>query len=641
MNKYDGVAKIIIQNVGGKSNISSIAHCVTRLRFKLKDESKANTEVLKNTEGIVTVIQSGGQYQVVIGNHVPDVFDVVMRLTGLGIPYEDQEDNGDPKQKSSIGAKLIDTISGVFAPTLGVLAATGMIKGLLALLVFLKVVPETSGTYQLLYSVADGFFHYLPIFLGFTAAKKFGVNQFTGMALGAAMLYVNDVYALATQEPLSTIFTGTAFATSVYTKFIGIPVLIPASGYASSVVPIILSVYLASKIEKFWKKIIPDVVKTFLVPMLTLMICVPLTFIVVGPIASFLTSLVGLATKAAFDFSPLLAGVLIGTFWQILVIFGLHWGLVPIALTNLGTLGQDFVLSPYLAASFAQTAVVLAILLKTKNKKLRSIAIPAFISGIFGVTEPAIYGVTLPRKKPFIISCIGAAIGGGIIAVAGVKSYMLGGMGVFAFTSYINTKTNDISSMIWGLIGSVVGMGVSFLLTMIVYKDNPEEITAGETNKEKSRNSTNSEKRILSPLTGEVKSLKEVSDDAFSKEVLGKGAAVIPTEGVIVAPEDGIVETFFPTHHALGILTNSGVELLIHVGVDTVKLDGKYFVPKVKEGEKVKRGQVLLEFDIDAIKREGYSIDTPVIITNTADYSAITFTTASKVSRGDELLNAV
>lgn len=641
MNKYDGLAKIIVQNVGGKSNINSITHCVTRLRFKLKDESKANTELLKNTDGIVTVIQSGGQYQVVIGNHVPDVYETVTKAAGFVSQGENQDSKDETQKKGSIGARLIDIISGVFAPTLGVLAATGMIKGLLALFCYVKILPESSGTYQLLYSVADGFFHYLPIFLGFTAAKKFGVNQFTGMALGTALLYIGDVYALTAQEPLATIFSGTAFATSVYTKFLGIPVLLPANGYASSVVPIILAVFLASKVEKFWKKIIPDVVKTFLVPMFTLMICVPLTFIMVGPVASLLTSLVGVITQAAYDFSPLFAGLLVGAFWQILVIFGLHWGMIPIAMANFGTLGYDFVLSPFFAASFAQTAVVLAILIKTKNKKLKSIAIPAFISGVFGVTEPAIYGVTLPKKKPFVISCIGASIGGAVISVAGVRSYMMGGMGVFGITSYINNKTKDISSMIWALMGVAVGIVISFLLTIIIYKDSAEETGEKDTKITPSLKSENRVEKISSPLTGRVKALEEVSDDAFSQGILGKGVAITPTKGVIVAPEDGVIETFFPTHHALGILTDSGAELLIHVGVDTVKLEGKYFKAKVKQGEKVKKGQKLLEFNIDLIKKEGYSMDTSVIITNSETYKEIIPTTAIDVTCGDVLINAI
>lgn len=632
-SKYDALARIIIQNVGGKSNVISLAHCITRLRFKLKDESKANTEVLKNTDGIVTVIQSGGQYQVVIGNHVPDVFDVVNQIGGFGAQSEESCDV--VKQKLSPGAALIDIISGVFQPTLGVLAATGMIKGILALCVFLKLLSTTSGTYMLLFAVADGFFHYLPIFLGFTAAKKFNVNQFTGMALGAALLYANDVLALASLKPVSTLFAGTDFATNVYTTFLKVPVLMPAAGYASSVIPIILAVWVASKIEAFWKKVIPDVVKTFLVPMFTLAICTPLTFIVVGPVASLLTSFIGVATKGLFAFSPLIAGLLVGATWQILVIFGLHWGLVPIMMANLGSLGYDFALSPYFAASFAQTAVVVAVLIKTRDSKLRALCIPAAISGVFGVTEPAIYGITLPRKKPFVISCIAAGIGGAIIGAVGAKIYTFGGLGVFGIPTFIDTKTNNIYSMIWALIAVAVAIVVAFAATMITYKDDvkttPGQVIA-------KTGAGNESKIITSPLKGEVRDLSEVEDEAFKSGLMGKGVAILPSEGKLLAPVDGEVTTLFPTGHAVGIKADFGAEILIHIGMDTVKLDGKYFSQKAKQGDKVKKGQLLVEFDIEEIQKAGYSVLTPVIVTNHEEYADIVYETGRNIDFNQELM---
>lgn len=633
-SKYDGLARIIIQNVGGKSNVIGLTHCVTRLRFKLKDISKTNTEVLKNTDGIVTVIQSGGQYQVVIGNHVPDVFEVVSGIGGFNEDEnEDSGNSGDHGVKLSPGAAFIDIISGVFAPTLGVLAATGMIKGLLALLAYMDVVSTTDGFYQLLYAVADGFFHYLPIFLGFTAAKKFKVNQFTGMALGASLLYVNDVLALAGGEVISTVFEGTAFASNVYAQFLGLPVILPASGYASSVVPIILAVFVASKVERFWKKVIPDVVKTFLVPMLTLTICTPLTFLVVGPIASILTSLIGVMTSGIYNFNPVISGIFVGGVWQILVIFGLHWGMIPILLTNLTTLGYDFVLTPFFAASFAQTAVVFAIMIKTKDKKLKSLSIPAGISGIFGVTEPAIYGITLPKKTPFVISCIAAGIGGGIIAFGGARLYIIGGMGVFGFTSYINPENNDISSLLWIFAGCGVAIVLAFIATLIMYKDNVPN--AQKTSVQKKAVTSGI---ILSPLKGTVKALDQLDDAAFSSGALGQGVAIEPTEGKLYAPVDGVIATLFKTHHAIGIKTDEGIELLIHIGMDTVKLEGKYFEAKVQQGERVTKGQELLNFDVEAIKSAGYAVTTPVLITNMDQYNDLVFEVDKPINSKDELM---
>lgn len=631
-SKYDALARIIIQNVGGKSNVISLAHCITRLRFKLKDVSKANTEVLKNTEGIVTVIQSGGQYQVVIGNHVPDVFAVVNEIGGFGVHVEESCDV--PKEKTSPIAALIDVISGVFQPVLGVLVATGMIKGLLALLSYFGILTETSGTYQLLFAVADGFFHYLPIFLGLTAAKKFNVNQFTGMALGAALLYANDVQKLASLEPVSTLFAGTDFATNVYTTFLKLPVLIPAAGYASSVIPIILAVWVASKVEVFWKKVIPDVVKNFLVPMLTLIICTPLTFLVVGPIASLLTSLIGVATAAAFDVSPLLAGALVGGLWQVLVIFGLHWGLVPLMMLNLTSLGYDFILSPYFTASFAQTAAILAILFRTRDKKLKSLCIPAAISGLFGVTEPAIYGISLPKKKPFVISCIAAAVGGGIMGAAGAKIFTFGGLGIFGIPTFINTKTQDITSMVWALIAVGVASVIAFVATMLTYKDEQEKKNEFIAKTEVKNDNT----VLSSPLKGKVIELNQVKDEVFATGVLGKGVAIDPVEGKLVSPADGEIISVLPSGHAVGMKTSSGAEVLIHIGMDTVKLDGNYFNQKVKIGDKVTKGQTLIEFDIEAIKKAGYSVVSPVIITNTEKYADIIFETGNNTEYGEELI---
>ncbi len=464
---YDQLARTIVQNVGGKGNIISLAHCVTRLRFKLRDESIANTDFLKNLDGVVTVMQSGGQYQVVIGNHVPDVYAVVRKVAGLG--GGDPVNTG-PKPKQSPGAALIDIISGVFAPTLGLLAATGMIKGLLALFVFFDWMDTSDGSYILLYAGADAFFHFLPLMLGYTAAKKFGLNEFTGLTLGATMIYLQNVTGLPGFTPAGVMFENTMFEMTVYIKFFGLPIVWPAAGYASSVIPIILSVFLASKIEKFFKTYIPDVVKTFLVPMCTLMIAIPITFIVIGPVASVVSSVITELFNGVYGFSPLVAGAFLGAIWQFLVIFGLHWAIVPIGILNQQLNGFDSVLALTFAASFAQTAAVLAILIKTNNEKLRGLAIPAFISGIFGVTEPAIYGVTLPRKKPFFISCIGASVGGALIGLFKVKSYIPGSLGVFKLPAYISPD-GDLSGLFYALIAISIAMAISFVLTWFTYED--------------------------------------------------------------------------------------------------------------------------------------------------------------------------
>lgn len=635
MNKYDGLAKIILNNVGGKGNIISLTHCVTRLRFKLKDEDKANTDVLKSTDGIVTVIKSGGQYQVVIGNHVPDVFAAVMEVGGL-----QNLSAVEVKEKTNVFNKLIDIISGVFAPTLGVLGATGMIKGFNALFIFLGLYTEASGTYQILQATGDCLFYFFPIFLGFTAAKKFNVNQFVGMAIGASMVYPS-LSGLMSGEPLYTLFAGTIFESPVYITFLKIPVIL--MNYSSSVVPVILSVIVASKFEQFFKKIVPDVVKLFLVPLGTLLLTVPLTFIIIGPIATWASDILGAITSGIYGFSPIIAGLFVGGFWQVFVIFGLHWGLVPIALNNMATLGSDTILSASFPASFAQTAVILAILLKTKDKKLKTISIPAFISGIFGVTEPAIYGISLPRKKPFIISCIGAAVGGALTGVFAIKGYTMGGLGIFGFPCYIDNQNNSMSGVVNMLIAVAAASLLAFLLAFFTYKDENTETTKEETNNNTKPNTQTSIKTTVlgAPLKGEVRDLNEVEDEAFSSGVLGKGGAILPSDGKVVSPVDGTIVTFFPTSHAIGIQSDSGVEILIHVGMDTVKLNGKYFNPKAKEGDHIKKGQLLLEFDIDNIKKEGYSTLTPIIISNTDDYSDIIKTSEKEIDYQEDFLTVI
>ena len=479
-SKYDGLARIIIQNVGGKSNINSVAHCITRLRFKLKDESKANKEVLESTDGVIKVMQSGGQYQVVIGNNVTDVYDAVLEVghfQGAGEVDEDGnavEGGGEGGGKKSPVTVLIDIISGVIQPTLGVLAATGIIQGLLALFNFLGWIPDTSGAYQIWYAVGNGFFYFLPIILGYTAAKKFHMNEFIGMAIGVALCYPNMVN-ITSGEVLGTVLGGTPFEMSYYTTFFGIPVVMPASGYTSSVVPIILAVAIGAELEKWLRKVIPDVIKLFIVPFVTLVVMVPLTYLVIGPISAILCSIITMIFSAVYSIPVVggaVAGILIGAFWQVLVIFGLHWGLVPLGLINYSTLGYDYILSPYFCVSFAQTFVVLAMLLKTRDDKLKKVALPAFISGLFGVTEPAIYGVTLPKKKPFVISCIGGAIGGAFIGLMGTRSFAMGGLGLFGLPSYIDaTGGTGIQNMIYVIIGTIIASVIGFVLTWFLYKD--------------------------------------------------------------------------------------------------------------------------------------------------------------------------
>ena len=474
--KYERLAEEIIKNVGGKENVKSLECCITRLRFRLKDEELADADKLKSLEKVVTVVQNGGQYQVVIGTDVEEVFKEI--LTYQGVNTVDGSNSLDGSKPTRPLDLFVDTVSGIFTPVLGVLAASGMMKGLLALLVAFEVFDTASGSYKILNIVGDSFFYFMPMFLGYSAAKKFKMdNEFTAMAIGAALVHPS-LETLRDGEVLYKIFEETVFESPVHLEFLGLPVIL--MNYASTVIPIILAVWFASKVERFFARIMPPVFKSFGVSFFTMLVTIPMTLLVVGPVATWLGQAMGAISVTIFNLSPIVAGVFMGSLWQILVIFGIHWSFVPIMLNNFATLGCDPVMVVIFTASFAQIGVVLAILLRTKNKKLKGIALPAFITGIFGITEPAIYGVTLPRQKYFLISCIGAAIGGGLIAFFGVKVYVFGAMGIFEYPTFINPATNDLTGMYDGIIASIIAFAIGFGLTFPIYKDN--EVDSEEKN---------------------------------------------------------------------------------------------------------------------------------------------------------------
>ena len=463
-SKYDGLARIIIQNVGGKSNIISLTHCMTRLRFKLKDESKAQTEVLKETDGVVTVIQSGGQYMVVIGQQVADVYDAVCAVGHIqpgGAVDDDGNavDEGDkPKEKQSPFNAFVSIVTSVFAPVLGVLAATGIVKGFISLFVAIGVLSSTSGTYNILYSLGDSFFYFMPILLAYTASKKFGLPEIEGLTLGAALVY--PYLSSSSGYDISNLF--------------GIPVALPSSGsYASSVIPIICAIAFAAWFEKKYKKFIPDSCKLFFVPLITIGVTFCLTLWVIGPIASMLGDALGAFFNMLANLNGILLGAVVGALWQVLVMFGLHWSLVPLMLNDLAVKGYSNALTGMFGCTFAQCGAVLAIWLKTKNSKTKSLCLPALISGIAGVTEPAIYGLTLPKKKPFIITCIVGAITGALLMAFNVTGYTSAGTGIFGYTAYINTYTNDISGMIASIVISLIAVVLAFVMVYFTYSDEP------------------------------------------------------------------------------------------------------------------------------------------------------------------------
>ena len=651
---YDALAKTIIKDVGGKDNVISVVHCTTRLRFKLKDEKKANDDALKDTDGVVTVVKAGGQYQVVIGNEVADVYEAVLKEGGFSGGGQVADDDLDDSNMSLMD-KAIDLISGIFTPILGPMAAAGMIKGLTAMCASFGWLAKTSGTYEVLYAIGDGFFYFLPLILAITSAKKFKVDRFTAITIGAAMCYPAMVAMNSSKKVLFDLFNGTFLHSQVHATFLGIPII--SMNYTSTVIPIILAVWFASVVEKWCKKWIPTVVKTFLVPFVTLLIVVPLTFLIIGPLATWIGNALAAITSAVYNFSPVLAGILLGGFWQVFVIFGVHWGFVAVMMSNIAALGYDPILGLSLGTSFAQIGVVLAILLQTKDQKLKGIALPAFLSGIFGVTEPAIYGVTLPRKKPFVLSCIAAGIGGGLIGFFGTKMYMMGGMGVFVIPAAIGPQTGVDMSVYGLMIAMAVSCVLGFILQMVLGKksvdqayDEKQAKTVQEVANQAdtiakaapslaSTSDLNVSTELVSPLAGELLPLSEVKDEVFSSGAMGEGVAVEPSEGVLHAPADGKVVMTFPTGHAIGMKTSDGAEILMHIGMDTVNLQGHGFETLVAKGDEVKAGDELVKFDIDAIHAKGYVVTTPIVVTNSKDYEKITVVSQGEVKVGQEILD--
>ena len=462
-SKYDGLARIIIQNVGGKENINSLTHCVTRLRFKLKDESKANTEVLEDTDGVIKVIRSGGQYMVVIGNQVADVYDAVCAVGHIqpgGAVNEDgsaaAEQDGAKEKFNPLNA-FISIITGVFSPCLGVLCACGILRGFLAMFVAFGILSDASSTYNILYSLGDGFFYFMPILLGYSAAKRFGLPEMEGMVLGAGMLYPYMVSS----------------STVAHDSLFGLPVIMPASGdYSSSMIPIICAVAFAAWFEKKYKDHIPTTIKSFAVPLITCGVTFCLTLWVIGPITSAAADILSNFFTWLASVSTLLFGALVGGLWQVLVMFGLHWALVPMMLNNIQVSGQDAILAAMLGTTFAQTGAVAAIWIKTKNQKIKGLCPPAFISAIAGVTEPAIYGITLPKKKPFVITCVISAVAGAALVLTNTMAYRMAGMGVFAWPQFISND-NDISGMIVAIIISLITVVAAFIVTYMTYSDEP------------------------------------------------------------------------------------------------------------------------------------------------------------------------
>ena len=632
---YTELAQDIVAHVGGKDNIIKLVHCVTRLRFTLKDESKADDDYLKQRDGIVTVVKAGGQYQVVIGNHVPDVYDTVLKVAGIQGEGGIDVNEGDVPQ-GNLFDQFIALVSGLFQPILGALSAVGMIKGLVAILAAVGV-KETSGLYVILNAAGDGFFQFLPVILALTAAKRFKMEQFTALALSFALAYPNIAASFANGN----------------VDFLGLPVIFPSSSYLQTVLPIILTVWVGSKIEKFFKKIIPDVVKVFVVPFFVILITVPLAYLAIGPVMNWASNLIGVIFTNIYGFSPIVFGILLGALWQVLVMFGLHWGLVPIAILDFSTKGWSTLLVASTAICFAQAGALLNIFLRTKEDKVKQLTIPAFISALFGVTEPAIYGITLPMRTPFIMTCVAGAIQGAFLGFFNTTAYTMGGIGLFAIPSYFTPKhvpagaNTDVNNVWYFLIAILMSFVLGFVLTQLtkipyLYGGPDVKPVSGDKAAEPIAELKELKQEIIAcPMIGQVVKLENVPDEVFASGAMGKGIAIDPADGTVVAPAAGEITLVFPTGHAIGMRTENGAEILIHVGMDTVSLAGKAFNTFVQVGDKVDAGQKLLEFDLATIREANLPVISPVIVTNSTEFEDVLTTQNARVNIGDYFLTTL
>lgn len=609
MRKYEKLVNDIIKNVGGKENVNTLTHCITRLRFQLKDEKKANDEVLKKMDGVITVMHGGGQYQVVIGNHVTDVYDEACKQLG----FQSGNVNADEvATKKGVGAFLIDFISSIMGPCINVLCASGMIKGILSIFTFFGLLSQDSGIYQIFNACGDALFYFFPILLGYTTAKKLKIEPFVGLLIGAGLIYPT--------------------IQSVDLQVLGFTINV---NYTSTILPVIFTVVFASFIYKPLIKVIPDVIKSFFVPMIVLIISMPIGFMIIGPVMNEVSNFIGDMITKGYNFSPAFAGLLIGFLYQIMVIFGVHAALGAVAFIQIAA-GEPSFLGFMAGTTFTQTAVVFAIWLKTKDKKLKNIALPAIISGIFGVTEPAIYGITLPRVKFFIISCIGAGLSGAYLGLTDTLLWQLTGLGIFTIPGFIGGTVAVGKILLNVIIALSIGVTFSFIVTYILYKDDSANKLEDKVVPTQERGTYKT--TIMAPLKGELVDLSEAEDEAFALGALGDGVVIKPKEGKVFSPIDGTITVLFPTLHAIGITGDSGVEMLIHVGFNTVQMEGNGFKSHIKQGDNVKKGQLLLEVDLKEIEKAGFSTQTPIIVSNSNDIIELIKTDKKSVSKEDILM---
>lgn len=626
---YTQLAKEVVAAVGGKENIVNVTNCMTRLRFVLKDDSIPDKDKVAGIKGVKGVMNQGGQYQVIIGTHVSEVVKDVRREAQISGEGSINKEDMKLIKKDSLWNRFFKTISGCIMPMLGPMIAGGIIKGILVILVTAGILTKTDGTYLVLYAAGDAILYFMPVIVGFTCGKVFDCNPYVTAVIGAAFLYPDLVSAVSAEGGIT---------------FLKIPVA--AASYTNTFLPIVLASFVASKLEKLAKKFIPSMLQLMLVPTFVLAVTVPLSWIVIGPVMNTVSSWLSKGVFGIFGMSPLIGGALLGAFWQLVVLLGLHAAFIPILMNNLFSQGYDPVNAVLGLTVWALAGVTLGYALKNKDPEKRGIGFGSLASALCGVTEPAIYSIALPNFKLFVCAWIGGGISGGILGALGGKMYTMAGDGLFRIPAMINPEGLDIS--FYGfIICALISFAVSAVLAFIMADSGVEEAEQVAEQMDTDMNnhvleenkmiSDNKETIIYAPVSGKVICREDIPDETFASGIMGEGVGIKPEEEIIVAPFDGEITSVVDTGHAVGLTSSDGVELLIHVGVDTVKMQGDGFQVFVTEGQKVKTGEKLLKFDRDKIRKAGYSDTTAVLVTNSDDYSSVK-TVAENVKQKDTVI---
>ena len=613
------LAQKILELSGGEKNITYVTHCATRLRLVVKSEAEVNLKAIDSLEGVLKAQHSGGQLQVVIGAKVNKIYD---EFTKLG-SFTNNNESDMPKVKKNLVNAFIETISGIFTPILPALVGCGMMKCLSSLMTSTGMVDPSTGFITVFNMIADCVFYFMPFFLAVSAARKFKTNEYLAIALAGCLLHptILDAAGKIAETGIDKI------------DFLGLPILLVK--YTSTVIPIILSVWLLSYVYKFVEKIVPDLLKVLLVPMITLLIMVPVQLIAIGPFGSYVGTWIAEGLNILFAKSGIVAGALLGFFRPILVMFGMHYSIMPMQIQQVAETGVTVLTASALAANLAQAGAAFGVFLKTRNKTMKAAAGSSSLTALFGITEPAIYGVTLRYKKPFFAGCLAAGLVSGFFGLVNANANAIALPGILSLSTY------NADRYIYIIIGVVAAFVLGCVFTLIAGVD---DFVMGEDKKVEAKEETvvsNEGIIVKSPVEGTVKDLAEVNDNVFAEGLMGKGIAIEPKVGKVVAPFDGIVEAIFKTNHAIGLKSKDGAEVLIHIGLDTVNLEGNHFKSHIEKGQAIKAGDLLVEFDIDAIKKEGYDVITPVIITNSDNFKDVMAVKNGEVTNKDDLLNLI